>query len=79
MQLQGPNEKGMTRQTAFDISVASEIMAVLALTTDLRDMRDRLGRMVVGNSRQGELRRCLRVRNWLVRQVWTAYSGLNPS
>lgn len=51
---QGPNEKGMTRETAFDISVASEIMAVLALTTDLRDMRDRLGRMVVGNSRQGQ-------------------------
>ena len=46
----------MTRETAFDISVASEIMAVLALTTDLRDMRDRLGRMVVGNSRQGERR-----------------------
>lgn len=56
MRLQGPNEKGMTRETAFDISVASEIMAVLALTTDLRDMRDRLGRMVVGNSRQGERR-----------------------
>lgn len=51
---QGPEEKGMTRETGFDISVASEIMAVLALTTSLADMRERLGRMVVGNSRAGE-------------------------
>ncbi|KAH7656160.1 formate--tetrahydrofolate ligase protein [Dioscorea alata] len=51
---QGPEEKGMTRETAFDISVASEIMAVLALTTSLADMRERLGRMVIGNSRAGE-------------------------
>ncbi|WOL00465.1 formate--tetrahydrofolate ligase [Canna indica] len=51
---QGPDEKGMTRETGFDISVASEIMAVLALTTSLADMRERLGRMVVGNSKAGE-------------------------
>ena len=38
----------------FDIAVASEIMAVLALATDLSDMRERLGRMVVGNSKAGE-------------------------
>lgn len=50
---QGPQEKGMTRETGFDISVASEIMAVLALTTDLADMRERLGRMVIGNSKKG--------------------------
>lgn len=37
----------------FDISVGSEIMAVLALATDLSDMRERLGRMVVGNDRRG--------------------------
>jgi formyltetrahydrofolate synthetase len=37
----------------FDISVASEIMAVLALATDLADMRARLGRMVVAADRQG--------------------------
>lgn len=48
-------EKGMTRKTGFDIAVASEIMAVLALTTDLADMRTRLGNMVVGNSKQGML------------------------
>jgi methylenetetrahydrofolate dehydrogenase (NADP+)/methenyltetrahydrofolate cyclohydrolase/formyltetrahydrofolate synthetase len=45
---QGAAEEGHTRQTGFDITVASEIMAVLALTTSLQDMRDRLGRMVVG-------------------------------
>jgi hypothetical protein len=50
---QGPNEKGHERQTGFDITVASEIMAVLALTTGLQDMRQRLGDMVIGNSRAG--------------------------
>ena len=35
-------------QTQFDISVASELMAILALTTSLRDMRERIGRIVIG-------------------------------
>lgn len=51
---QGPEEKGMVRETGFDISVASEIMAVLALTTSLEDMRERLGKMVIGNSKANE-------------------------
>jgi formyltetrahydrofolate synthetase len=51
---QGPEEKGFTRATGFDISVASEIMAILALATDLADMRDRLGKMVIGTNRAGE-------------------------
>ena len=42
------------RETGFDISVASEIMAVLALSTSLPDMRDRLGAMVVATSRKGD-------------------------
>jgi len=50
----GPEEKGMVRETGFDISVASEIMAILALTTGLEDMRERLGRIVIGTSRSGE-------------------------
>ncbi|HSR47428.1 MAG TPA: formate--tetrahydrofolate ligase [Anaerolineales bacterium] len=50
----GPEEKGMTRETGFDITVASEIMAVLALTTDVADLRERLGKMVIGTSRAGE-------------------------
>lgn len=49
-----PTEKGQTRETGFDISVASECMAVLALSNDLADMRERLGRMVVASSRSGE-------------------------
>ncbi|KAJ3020668.1 tetrahydrofolate synthase [Thoreauomyces humboldtii] len=51
---QGPQEKGFTRETGFDIAVASEVMAVLALTTDLADMRQRLGRMVVASDRKGD-------------------------
>ena len=51
---QGPEEKCMTRETGFDIAVASEIMAVLALTTSMADMRERLGNMVVGTSRGGD-------------------------
>ncbi|KAK5117021.1 hypothetical protein LTR62_006742 [Meristemomyces frigidus] len=52
---QAPTEnKVPPRQTGFDISVASECMAVLALSTDLADMRDRLGRMVVASSRAGQ-------------------------
>lgn len=49
-----PTEKGHSRETGFDISVASECMAILALSTDLADMRERLGRMVVASSKSGE-------------------------
>ncbi|KAI7884071.1 FTHFS-domain-containing protein [Lichtheimia hyalospora FSU 10163] len=51
---QNPTEKGQERTTGFDITVASEVMAVLALATDLADMRERLGRMVVASSKSGE-------------------------
>jgi len=51
---QSPTEKGITRETGFDITVASEIMAILALTTDLQDMRKRLGDMVIGTNKAGE-------------------------
>ncbi len=51
---QGPEEKGVTRVTGYDISVASEIMAILALATSLADMRERLGRMVIGTNKAGE-------------------------
>ncbi|RMF78242.1 MAG: formate--tetrahydrofolate ligase [Chloroflexi bacterium] len=43
----GKRVDGVPRQTGFDITVASEIMAILALTTSLHDMRQRIGRMVV--------------------------------
>ena len=51
---QGPDEAGNERQTGFDITVASEIMAILALTKDLADMRDRMGNIVIGTSKAGE-------------------------
>ncbi|KAI7093683.1 C-1-tetrahydrofolate synthase, partial [Hortaea werneckii] len=52
---QAPTEnKVPPRQTGFDISVASECMAVLALATDLPDLRNRLGKMVVASSKAGE-------------------------
>lgn len=49
-----PTEKGLIRNTKFDISVASEIMAILALTTSLADLRSRLGRIVVAESKSGQ-------------------------
>ena len=51
---EGPAEKGMTRQTGYDITVASEIMAILALTTDLADMRERFGKIVIGTNKKGQ-------------------------
>ena len=44
----------MTRITGYDITVASEIMAILALTTGLEDLRERIGHAVIGTSRTGE-------------------------
>ncbi|MEJ5311185.1 MAG: formate--tetrahydrofolate ligase [Anaerolineae bacterium] len=44
----GGLEDGPMRQTGFDIAVASELMAILALTTGLDDMRQRIGRIVIG-------------------------------
>ncbi len=46
--LGGRMEGGIPRETGFDITVASEVMAILALTTSLSDMRQRFGRIVVG-------------------------------
>ncbi len=50
---QGEEERAFARETGFDITVASEIMAILALTTGLQDMRKRLGAIVVAMDRQG--------------------------
>ncbi|XP_028252486.1 monofunctional C1-tetrahydrofolate synthase, mitochondrial isoform X2 [Parambassis ranga] len=51
---QASTEKGQIRETGFDIAVASEIMAILALADSLEDMKNRLARMVVGTSRSGQ-------------------------
>jgi len=44
----GGKDNGIPRESGFDIAVASEVMAILALTTGLRDLRERLGRIVIG-------------------------------
>jgi formate--tetrahydrofolate ligase len=49
----GTNADGVPRQTGFDITAASEVMAILALATSHDDLRDRLGRIVVGFDRAG--------------------------
>lgn len=48
----GTKWDGRPRQSGFDITVASEVMAILALTTDLFDLRERLGRIVIGTNKK---------------------------
>jgi formate--tetrahydrofolate ligase len=50
----GGSADGVPRQTGFDITAASEVMAALALTTSLDDLRERLGRIVVGYDVHGD-------------------------
>src|SRR5690554_428908 len=50
----GDKWDGLERQTGYDISVASELMAILALTTGLQDLRERVGRVVVGTNKHGK-------------------------
>ena len=49
----GSKEDGVPRQSGFDITAASEVMAILALSTSLQDMRRRLGRIIVGFTPDG--------------------------
>ncbi|KAG1660205.1 C-1-tetrahydrofolate synthase, cytoplasmic [Nymphon striatum] len=50
---QSPTEKNITRETQFDITVASELMAILALTTSLKDMNNRIQQIVVASDKDG--------------------------
>lgn len=50
----GSKEDGVVRQTGFDITAASEVMAILALATSLKDLRSRLHRIVVGYTDKGK-------------------------
>ena len=47
-------ESRVPRETGFDISVASEVMAILALATSLKDLRERLGRIIFGQTSDGK-------------------------
>jgi len=49
----GARENGYARQTGFVITVASEVMAILALASDLKDLRARLGRIVLATRHDG--------------------------
>jgi methylenetetrahydrofolate dehydrogenase (NADP+)/methenyltetrahydrofolate cyclohydrolase/formyltetrahydrofolate synthetase len=51
---QSPTEKGYTRESGFIMSVASEIMAILALSKNMQDMKARLGKIVVAEDTEGK-------------------------
>ncbi len=50
----GGRMQGVPREDGFDITVASEIMAVLCLASDLMDLKQRIARIIIGYNRQGE-------------------------
>ncbi len=52
--LGGKSDGGIPRESGFDIAVASEVMAILALTNSLEDMRKRFGRIVIGLTQNKE-------------------------
>jgi formate--tetrahydrofolate ligase len=49
----GSRTDGVPRETGFDITAASEVMAILALATSLQDLRARLGHIVIGSDTEG--------------------------
>ncbi|MCE7735898.1 MAG: formate--tetrahydrofolate ligase [Candidatus Heimdallarchaeota archaeon] len=50
-----PSVNGVTRLSGFDITAASEIMAILALTKDLPDLKERMSRIVLGRNMDGKI------------------------
>ncbi len=50
----GGRAQGVPREDGFDITVASEVMAVLCLARDINDLKERLGRIIVGYSYEGK-------------------------
>ncbi len=50
----GARQDGLARETGFDITAASEVMVLLTLATSLHDLRERLGRIVVGYTNEGK-------------------------
>src|SRR6185369_14031729 len=50
----GGRANGLPRQTGFDITAASEVMAIAAVASDLQDLRRRLGAITVGHTYDGE-------------------------
>ena len=50
----GGRMQGVPREDGFEITVASEIMAILCLSTDIPDLKARLGRIIIGNNYEGK-------------------------
>lgn len=50
----GGKENGVPRETGFDITVASEVMAILAMATNIFDLRERLGKMTIAYTKDGK-------------------------
>ncbi|MBR2617082.1 MAG: formate--tetrahydrofolate ligase [Clostridia bacterium] len=50
----GRNRQGVERETGFDITAASEIMAILCLATDMEDLKKRIGNIIIGINEKGE-------------------------
>ena len=63
----------------FDITVASEIMAILALTTGLQDLRERLGRIVIGTEPPGRGRSPPRTWAWPARMTVLMKDAIKPN
>ena len=57
----GGTNNGVVRETGYDITVASEIMAALAMCNGLEDLRERMGRIIIGTSKKGGMRSVGRV------------------
>lgn len=78
--IDGQNGKrdGFMMRSRFDIAVSSEIMAILAMTTDLKDMRARMGRIIVAYDKKG---RAVTTEDLEVAGAMTAWmvEALNPS
>lgn len=51
---QGGSKNGVERQDGFDITVASEVMAILCLASSIQDLKDRLGEIIIGYTYSGE-------------------------
>jgi formate--tetrahydrofolate ligase len=58
----GGTANGFTRQTGYDITVASEVMAIFCLSRDVKDLQERLGNIVIGNTRGKKMVRAREVK-----------------
>ncbi|HUJ47444.1 MAG TPA: formate--tetrahydrofolate ligase [Rhizomicrobium sp.] len=58
----GGTANGFTRQTGYDITVASEVMAIFCLSRDVKDLGERLGNIVIGNTRGKKMVRAREVK-----------------